>query len=67
MIREAEIILMAPRGSKGTIHSQVVPIAINNALISGVASRLGDKAVNAYQELEEMRRKYYYGSEMSQD
>lgn len=62
MIRDADIILLAPRGSAGTFHSQVVPMAINNALINGVASRMGDKAVKALQELSEMRRKHYFNS-----
>ncbi len=62
MIRDADIILLAPRGSAGTFHSQVVPMAINNALINGVASRMGDRAVNALQELSEMRRKHYFNS-----
>lgn len=62
MIRDADIILLAPRGSAGTFHSQVVPMAINNALINGVASKMGDKAVNALQELSEMRRKHYFNS-----
>ncbi|MBI9101049.1 MAG: MurR/RpiR family transcriptional regulator [Spirochaetales bacterium] len=63
MIREANLILMAPRGSKGTFHSQVVPMAINNAIINGVSSKLGEEAVNAHQELEEMRRKFYYNND----
>ncbi len=67
MIKEAEIILLAPRGSEGTFHSQVVPMAINNALINGVASKLGDKAVKALQELSEMRRKHYFDSSASSD
>jgi DNA-binding MurR/RpiR family transcriptional regulator len=62
MIRDADIILLAPRGSAGTFHSQVVPMAINNALINGVASRMGDRAVNALQELSELRRKHYFNS-----
>ncbi len=62
MIRDADIILLAPRGSAGTFHSQVVPMAINNALINGVASKMGDKAVKALQELTEMRRKHYFNS-----
>ena len=67
MIRDADIILLAPRGSAGTFHSQVVPMAINNALINGVASRMGDKAVNALQELTEMRRKHYFNNFSSTD
>lgn len=60
MIRHAKIILFTPRGSAGTFRSQVVPMAINNALINGVASKLGDKAVKALQELSDMRRKHYF-------
>ncbi len=67
MIRDADIILLAPRGSAGTFHSQVVPMAINNALINGVASRMGEKAVNALQELTEMRRKHYFNNFSSTD
>lgn len=60
MVREVSTILLATRGSAGTFHSQVVPMSINNALINGVASELGDKAVNALQELSDMRNKHYY-------
>jgi DNA-binding MurR/RpiR family transcriptional regulator len=60
MIRHAKVILFAPRGSAGTFHSQVVPLSINNPLINGVASKLGDRAVQALQERSEMRRKHYF-------
>ncbi|MCK5197241.1 MAG: hypothetical protein KAR21_02765, partial [Spirochaetales bacterium] len=53
---------LAPRGPEGTFHSQVVPMAINNALINAVASRMGDKAVKALRELSEMRRKHYFNN-----
>ncbi|RKX75563.1 MAG: hypothetical protein DRP70_04920 [Spirochaetes bacterium] len=62
MIKGAGIILMSLRGSLGTFHSQVVPMAINNALINGVSSKLGDKAVNALEELTDLRRKHYFSS-----
>jgi DNA-binding MurR/RpiR family transcriptional regulator len=67
VIRRADLVLLAPRGSIGTFHSQVVPIAINNALINGVASKMGDKAVEALQELTDLRRKYYFSSFSSSD
>lgn len=60
MVREASTILLATRGSAGTFHSQVVPMSINNALINGISSKLGDKAVRALQELSDMRNKHYY-------
>lgn len=60
MVREVSTILLATRGSAGTFHSQVVPMSINNALINGIASKLGDKAVDALQELNDMRNKHYY-------
>ena len=60
MIKKAKIVLHAERGPAGTFHSQVVPVAINNAIIDGVASKLGKKAVDALSELSEIREKYYY-------
>ncbi len=60
MIKKAKIVLHAERGPAGTFHSQVVPVAINNALIDGVASRLGDNAVKALSELSEIRKRHYY-------
>ncbi len=60
LIKKAKIVLHAERGPAGTFHSQVVPVAINNAIIDGVASRLGKKAVQALSELSEMRKKHYY-------
>ena len=64
MIRQAKIVLFTPRGAAGTFHSQIVPMALNGALINGVASRLGDNAVEALQELSVLRDKHYY-SELS--
>lgn len=60
MVRKASTILLATRGSAGTFHSQIVPMSINNALINGIASKLGDKAVMALQELSDLRNKHYY-------
>ncbi len=60
LIKKAKIVLHAERGPAGTFHSQVVPVAINNAIIDGVASRLGKKAIQALSELSEMRKKHYY-------
>lgn len=60
LVKKAKIILHAERGPVGTFHSQVVPVAINNAIINGVASRLGKKAIQALSELSEMRKKHYY-------
>ncbi len=67
MIREANIVLLAPRGSKGTFHSQVVPMAINNAIINGVSSKMGDKALKAHQELAEIRRRFYFNNDFTYD
>ncbi|MCD6396706.1 MAG: MurR/RpiR family transcriptional regulator [Spirochaetaceae bacterium] len=60
LIKKAKIVLHAERGPAGTFHSQVVPIAVNNAIIDGVASELGNKAVLALSELSQMRKKFYY-------
>ncbi len=60
IVKKAKVVLHAERGPAGTFHSQVVPVAINNAIIDGVASRLGKKADDALSELSEMRKKYYY-------
>ncbi len=60
LVKKAKIVLHAERGPAGTFHSQVVPVAINNAIIDGVASRLGKKAIQALSKLSEMRKKHYY-------
>ncbi len=59
MIKNASMVLYAKRGPFGSFHSPLVPMAITNALIIGVASKLGDKAIDSLKKLEELREKYY--------
>ncbi|MEW5815885.1 MAG: MurR/RpiR family transcriptional regulator [Spirochaetota bacterium] len=59
MIRYTRLVLYAKRGPIWLFHSPLVPMAITNALIIGVANQLGEKAVDSLKELSEMRRKYY--------
>ena len=56
----ADYILYAERGPVGTFPSHIVPMAITNALILGVADELENKAVEALKELGDLRDRFYY-------
>lgn len=56
----ADYILYAERGPVGTFPSPLVPMAITNALILGVADELENKAVAALKELGDLRDRFYY-------
>jgi len=60
MTGSAPLVLYARRGPFGLFHSPLVPMAITNALIIGIADRLGDKAITALKEINEMRRRHHY-------
>ena len=60
VVDEVSIALVAERGTAGTFHSQVVPMAISNALINGIAYELKTEAVTAMEKLAALRAKYYY-------
>lgn len=59
MLRYARLVLAARRGPFGVFHSPLVPMAISNALIIGVAEKLGDKAMESLRELSDIRKRYY--------
>ena len=60
MVRNAGLVLCAKRGPFGVFHSPLVPMAITNALIIGVAENLGDRAMDSLRELSEIRTTYYH-------
>ncbi|UCF96335.1 MAG: MurR/RpiR family transcriptional regulator [Spirochaetaceae bacterium] len=60
LTRIADHILYAERGPAGTFPSPLVPMAITNALILGVAEELENKAVDALKELGDLRDRFFY-------
>lgn len=60
MVQNADVVLYARRGPFGTFHSLMVPMAVTNAIIIGVAEKLGTSAISALQELSDLRRAYKY-------
>lgn len=60
MVQSAQIVLCAERGSSDQVSSQVVPVAISNALVMGVANELGEKAAQALRELSELHENYTF-------
>jgi DNA-binding MurR/RpiR family transcriptional regulator len=60
MIEDAQMILYAKRGPFGVFHSMIVPMAITNALIIGVADKLRERAIEPLEELNEIRKKYAF-------
>lgn len=64
ILRSADLVLSAKRGPFGTFQSQIVPMAITNALIIGTAEKLGDDAFKSLDRLENIRS-YYNNSDVS--
>ncbi len=64
VMKNTDLVLAAERGPFGTFQSPLVPMAITNALIVGVAERLGDRAIDSLKEISALRRRYY-GDELS--
>ena len=60
IIKDCEHVLCAERGPHGAFHSPLVPMAITNALLIGVAHKLDKKAIDALDLLETYRQDYYY-------
>ena len=60
IIKDCEYVLFAERGPHGSFHSPLVPLAITNALIIGVAKKLDVKAYEYLDLLEQYRRDYYF-------
>jgi DNA-binding MurR/RpiR family transcriptional regulator len=60
MLGYTDKVLYAKRGPFGLFHSTIVPMAICNAMVIGVAEELGDSAVASLKELSEIRKKYYH-------
>lgn len=60
MMKSARIVLYAERGANDLFNSQVVPVAVSNALVVGVAYKLGDDAIEALKELSELHKNYSF-------
>ena len=64
ILRSSDLVLSAKRGPFGTLQSQLVPIAITNALIIGIAEKLGKDAFKSLDRLENIRS-YDHNSDIS--
>lgn len=62
MMRSAKTFLYVKRDTHEMFNSQVVPMAISNALVIGVAEYLGEKALIALEELGNMKNTYNLNS-----
>ena len=60
IVRDCEYVLFGERGPHGAFHSPLVPMAITNALLIGVAKKLDAKAYDSLDLLEQYRRDYYF-------
>ncbi|WP_428770406.1 MurR/RpiR family transcriptional regulator [Treponema sp. HNW] len=60
IIKDCSFVFCAERGPQGSFHSPLVPLAITNALLVGVAYKLDKKALQSLELLETYRQKYYY-------
>lgn len=65
MVQDADLVLYARRGPFGVFHSLLVPMAVNNALIIGVAERLGEDALESLQTLSDLRKAYAFNQSPS--
>lgn len=62
-LRLATHVLCAERGPLGTFPSPLVPMAVTNALLIGVAERLEERSVQALKELGDLRERYLYSDD----
>ncbi len=60
IIRDCEYVLFGERGPHGAFHSPLVPMAITNALLIGVAKKLDADAYQTLDLLEQYRQDYYF-------
>lgn len=60
IIKDCSFVFCAERGPQASFHSPLVPLAITNALLVGVAYKLDKKALQSLELLETYRQKYYY-------
>jgi DNA-binding MurR/RpiR family transcriptional regulator len=58
MIKKVDVVLYARRGPFGVFSSPLVPFAITNALIVGIAKKLGNRAIENLEELNMLQKKY---------
>ena len=62
IVKDCTYVLCAERGPHGAFHSPLVPMAITNAILVGVAHQLDGKALEALDLLETYRQDYYYNT-----
>lgn len=58
--KDCELVFCAERGPQGSFHSPLVPLAVTNALLVGVAYKKDKKALQTLELLENYRQQYYY-------
>lgn len=59
VLKNSDLVIAAERGPFGTFQSPLVPMAITNALIVGVAERLGDRALDSLKDISRLRKRYF--------
>ncbi len=59
VLKNSDLVIAAERGPFGTFQSILVPMAVTNALIVGVAERLGDSSMDSLREISSLRKRYY--------
>ncbi len=60
IIKDCRHVLFAERGPHGAFHSPLVPMAISNALLIGVAKKLDAEAFRTLDKLEKYRQEFYF-------
>ena len=60
IIKDCEYVLFGERGPHGAFHSPLVPLAITNALLIGVAKKMDAEAYGKLDLLEQYRQEYYF-------
>jgi len=59
IVKDCRHVLFAERGPHGAMHSPLVPMAITNALLLGVARKLDKKSFDYLDLLDKYRQKFY--------
>ena len=60
IIKNCRYVLFGERGPRGAFHSPLVPMAITNAILIGVAEKLDADAYKSLDLLERYRKDYYF-------
>jgi len=60
IVKDCHQVLFAERGPHGVNHSPLVPMAITNALLLGVAKKMGDRAFDNLDRLDTYRQEFFF-------